>query len=66
MIKLHVPLWEVMARGAALYMVAAFMLRGHKLKRRLRGELISNKRSVPAPSRPEADLFTGQAPAEAP
>ena len=66
MFKLHVPLWDLVARGVALYLVGAFMLRGHMLKRRLRGELISNKRSAAAPSRRGTDFVTAQVPAEAP
>jgi hypothetical protein len=35
MIKLHVPLWELLWRGTALYLTAHFMIRGHMFKRRL-------------------------------
>jgi hypothetical protein len=45
MIKLHIPLWELVARGAALYLLGVFMIRGQLLKRRLRAELIGNKRA---------------------
>ena len=45
MIKLHIPLWELLARGALMYMIAVFIMRGELLKRRLRGEMIDNKRA---------------------
>jgi hypothetical protein len=41
MIKLHVPLWELLWRGTALYLVAHFMIRGHMFKRRLQRESIA-------------------------
>ena len=44
MIKLKITLWELLARGAALYMAAVFMMRGQMLKRRLRHALIDNRR----------------------
>ena len=43
MIKLHVPLWELAVGGAALYILGAFMIRGHFLKRRLHSELIGKR-----------------------
>lgn len=36
MIELHTPLWKLLAYGAALSFVAAFMMRGQLLKHRLR------------------------------
>ena len=36
MIKLHVPLWELLVPGAVMYLMAVFMVRGHLLRRRLR------------------------------
>ena len=44
MIKLHIPLWELVAAAAALYVLAVFMIRGQLLKSRLRGELMGKKR----------------------
>ena len=45
MIKLHIALWELLAGGALMYMIAGFMMRGQLLKRRLRGEMIASKRA---------------------
>ena len=44
MIKLKITLWELLARGAALYIAAVFMMRGQWLKRRLRHALIDSRR----------------------
>ena len=46
MIKLKITLWEFLARGAAFYMAAVFMIRGQLLKRRLRHALIDNRREA--------------------
>ena len=51
MIKLHVTLWDLVARGAALYVLAVFMIRGQLLKRRWRHELMG-------PSAPLADRIS--------
>ena len=44
MIKLHIALWELLGVGAALYLMAVFMMRGQLLRRRLRGEMLRIKR----------------------
>jgi hypothetical protein len=36
MIKFHVPVWGLLWRGTALCLAAAFVMRGHIFKRRLR------------------------------
>jgi hypothetical protein len=45
MIKLHIPFWELLARGAVMSMIAVFMIRGHLLKQQLRAEMIARKRA---------------------
>ncbi len=45
MLKLHIPLWELLARGAAMFAIAVFMIRGQSLKRGLRNEVIARKRA---------------------
>jgi hypothetical protein len=47
MIKLHMPFWQLLAHGAALYLIAVFAMRGRLLKRRLRAEMIVSKRATP-------------------
>ena len=42
MIKLHVPLWELFAYGAAMFLVAVAMIGGNLLKRSLRDESIAH------------------------
>ena len=46
MMKLHIALWELLALGAALYLMAVFMMRGQLLRRRLRRESIRIKRAA--------------------
>jgi hypothetical protein len=46
-IKLHVPLWELLWRGTVLYLVARFMIRGHVFKRRLRHDAIAGSAATP-------------------
>jgi hypothetical protein len=43
MMKLYLPLWELLARGAAMFAIAAFMIYGQSLKRRLRNEVSARK-----------------------
>ena len=45
MIKLHIPLWELLVHGAVMFTVAVFMIRGHSLKHRLRDEMTASKRA---------------------
>ena len=42
MIVLKAPLWKLLAHGAAMYLIAVFMMRGQLLKRSLRREAESN------------------------
>jgi hypothetical protein len=39
MIELKAPLWKLLTQGAAMYVLAVFMMRGRLLKRRLRQTL---------------------------
>jgi hypothetical protein len=40
MIKLHVPLWELFAYGAGMFLVVVAMIGGQMLKGNLRGRSI--------------------------
>lgn len=44
MIKLHIPLWALLWRGAALSLAGLLMIRGHVFKRRLRRGLAPGER----------------------
>lgn len=43
MIELKAPLWKLLAQGAGMYLLAVFMMRGHRLKRRLKSNLAVDK-----------------------
>jgi hypothetical protein len=47
MMKLHIALSELLALGAALYLMVVFMMRGQLLRRRLRSEMIRINRAGP-------------------
>jgi hypothetical protein len=46
MIKLHIPLWELLVYGAALYLIAVFRIGGELLKDRLGRPRIGSPGSV--------------------
>lgn len=50
MIKFHVPVWDLLWRGTAFCLAAAFMMHGYIFKRRLRRDLAARaQRSRPRP-----------------
>jgi hypothetical protein len=49
MLTLHVPVWDLLWRGTALCLAAAFVVRGHILKRRLRDSAARAQRSRARP-----------------
>ena len=48
MMELHMSFWKLLVYGAALYLVAVFMIRGQLLKHSLRRETVANMRAAPA------------------
>ncbi|MGQ0749800.1 MAG: hypothetical protein ACT4PS_04630 [Betaproteobacteria bacterium] len=43
MIELHMSFWKLLVYGAALYLVAVFMIRGQLLKHSLRRKLVADR-----------------------